>query len=93
MAVYLRTKDLKNGSKSYYLDFYHNNSPSRPARSVLVNATLDTSVSNFRESGPFLRFCELAINALPLPVQAQVTRNGGSIADLLRSVLAGKTAT
>lgn len=25
MAVYLRTKVLKNGDKSYYLDFYHNN--------------------------------------------------------------------
>ena len=72
--------------------FYENNSPARPGRHVVVNTTLDTSLANSCESGAFYKFCKLAIAALPPSARDKVTRDGGDIANLLRSALSRNTA-
>jgi hypothetical protein len=67
--------------------FYENNSPHRPARSVIVNTSLDTSRPNTREGGIFLKFFALAVYALPLHARDALTRDGGSIDALARRVV------
>lgn len=69
--------------------FFENNGPARPARSHIVNKTLDPNRPDAREAGRFREFVNLAVNCLPEDARARLTRTGGSIDWLVRTAVAG----
>lgn len=65
-------------------EIFDRNAKHRAGRSVIVNKSRDLSTPDTRESGLFLRFCELAVGALPDWAQTKTVKKGGSLANMAR---------
>lgn len=69
------------------LSLFEAHSDVEASRSVIVSTSSGPDAPNSQEAGRFLQFVEVAVDALPAKARDRVTRSGGGVADLVRTVL------